>query len=97
MTIDPTRLNDIRGRAAEQAAEAAENRKGPSPTEAAARTDQVEISEEARELARQSAAERVPVTEERLAEIRGRLESGFYDRPEIRSQIAERLADSGDL
>lgn len=97
MTIDPTRPNDIRSRSAEPSAEVSEQKKASAPVEPAARTDQVEISEEARELARQAAAERVPVTETRLAEIRDRLESGFYDRPDVRTEIAERLVDSGDL
>lgn len=98
MTIDPTRLNDVRGRAAEHAADVSANRQAAAPVEPAARTDQVQISDEARELARLTAAERVPVTEARLEEIRARLESGFYeDRPQIWSEIAQRMLDSGDL
>lgn len=98
MTIDPTRLNNVGGRQAEQAPDIAGKRQGPTPVEPVAPTDQVQISDEARELARHGAAERVPVTEARLAEIRTRLESGFYeDRPQIWSEIAKRMLDSGDL
>ncbi len=98
MTIDPTRLTNVPGRAAEQAADVPGNRQGPAPVEPVGRTDQVQISDEARELARQSAVERVPVTEARLEEIRNRLESGYYDdRPKIWTEIAQRLLESGDL
>ncbi len=34
-----------------------------------------------------------PLTEEQVAYYRSRIESGFYQDPEIRRQIAERLAD----
>lgn len=95
MTIDPTRLNDIRARAAAAAAEASEVTKKEQPAQA--RQDQVEISDEARELAAQGGADRLPVTEARLAEIQERLDSGYYDRPDVVREIAERLLDSEDL
>jgi len=96
MTIDPTRLNDIRARSAAEASEPAESQES-QPQENRVRKDQVEISEEAKELARQGGADRIPVTEARLAEIQARLDAGYYDRPEVVREIAERIVDSGDL
>ena len=34
---------------------------------------------------------------DKLAEIRRRIESGFYDQPEIKDRIADRLSDDLDL
>jgi hypothetical protein len=35
--------------------------------------------------------------EDKLAEIRRRIEAGFYDRPEIKNKIADKLSDDLDL
>ena len=95
MSIDPTRSSDIRARGAEKAAELAENQR--KQTDRPDRRDQVQISDEARALAEQGGVDRIPVTEARLAEIQARLDSGYYDRPDVVRQIAERIAESGDL
>ena len=69
--------------------------------------DVVEISENARarlaeradeELSKQAAEAMGPVdkqatAEDRLAIIRQRIESGYYDNPDVRRQIAERIID----
>lgn len=43
-------------------------------------------------MARQALHELPSLSEERAAEIRRRIESGYYRRPEILDQIAERVA-----
>ena len=96
MPIDPTRSLDIHSRSAGHSGEVGDARAKTS-TGKPGRRDQVEISDEARALAQESTVDRAPFTEARVAEIRDRLESGFYDRPEVVGEIAQRLADSGDL
>ena len=96
MPIDPTRSVDIRAGGADKVPDPVESKKSdkaPKPD----RHDHVEISDEARALADVADVDRVPFTEARAAEIRNRLDSGYYDRPEIVREIAERLVDSGDL
>lgn len=61
------------------------------------RGDRVEISSEARALAAEGGVDRVPFTETRLQEIRELIASGHYDRPDVVAELAQRLADSGDL
>jgi hypothetical protein len=97
MAIDPIRSSDVRARAAEAAAELNErNRAGPEER-AESRGDQVDISEEARALAEQAGADSVPVTQAKLAEIQGRLNTGFYDQPEVAIDMARRILEAGDL
>ncbi|WP_457651517.1 hypothetical protein [Rhodocaloribacter sp.] len=52
-------------------------------------------SERGREIAfaRKALQELPPMSEERLAKIRDRMESGFYSRPEVLHKVAGRLAD----
>lgn len=64
------------------------------------RSDRIEISEEARALARSrmaEAMEEAALTPERIAEILSRIESGFYDRPEIVHRVARAILSRGDL
>jgi hypothetical protein len=71
--------------------------KAPLPPEAPAR-DRVELSEAARELQAQLGLDKIPVAElppQRLREILDRLKQGYYDRPEVRDELLQRLA--GDL
>lgn len=56
-------------------------------------TDQVEISEEGRALAEQAES----LSPEVLSEIRGRIEDGVYDAPELAEEVARRILDSDDL
>ncbi len=95
MAIDPTRASNIGVGSAEKAAELPTP--GSAPSRQGTRGDQVDISDAARSLAEQGAPDRVPFTDVRAAEIGDRLASGYYDRPEVRRAIAERLADSGDV
>jgi len=65
-----------------------------------ARGDRVEISEEARALARSRLAEAVEeaaLTPERIAEIQRRIDTGFYDSPEIVHHVARAILARGDL
>ena len=96
-----------------------------TPIPSLARTDTVDISEDARrklaELADRALAEmggvnnefdgrvdrngksavsgsgKADQNSERLDEIRQRIESGYYDQPEIRGDIADRLSDEMGL
>lgn len=64
---------------------------------AATHVDRVEISSEARALAAEGDIDRVPFTGARLHELRELIASGHYDRPDVITELARRLADSGDL
>ena len=96
MSIDPTRSSGIRTGAAQQPSEV----EGVRPAKAAESRpagDQVEISDAARALAEKGGPEALPFTEARASEVKERLESGFYERPEVIEETAKRLLDSGDL
>ena len=41
------------------------------------------------------AAAREPVREERIQEVRRKLEEGFYDKPDVIDQTAQRLIEKG--
>lgn len=96
--------SDTAGRIREEAAGGSESKaRALSPV---GRADRVEISDEARALAEKAQAEAAidiegppqPVlTPEQLEALRGRVEAGYYDRPEVLDQVADRLLDSGDL
>ncbi len=64
-------------------------------------TDQVEISDNARSQLSELADEKLQLEnsakEERMALIRKRIESGFYEKPEVKEKIAERLMGDLDL
>ena len=64
---------------------------------AAARSDSVELSEAARALANGGVeatgkVEGSTLSPDRLRTISERINSGFYDRPEIQNQIADKIA-----
>ena len=63
----------------------------------APKADRVELSREGLELAAQIASEADGLSPAREAQIRERLESGFYNDPEIVDQVAQNLFASGDL
>lgn len=80
--------------------------------EAAAAGDRVEISDQARtaltegrksselQFARKALLDVPPLSEERMAEILDRITEGYYQKPEVVQQIAQRLtndAESGGL
>lgn len=97
MTINPTsaaggQTPAALGAHAEKTARDA-SREAPAPE----RRDQVEISAEGRQLAAAEESDRPPFTEARLQEIRALIASGRYERPEVVSELAQRLVDSGDL
>ena len=97
MAIDPTRSLDAQARALEAAAEISDREKTGQAEKQSARADQVDISDEARALAEQNDVDGIPGTQARLAEVQDRLDSGYYDRPEVIDEIAGRILDSGDL
>jgi hypothetical protein len=60
--------------------------------------DRVEISGEGRALAAHSdEARELGLPPERLAEIRSRVEDGFYGRGPVLDLVARRILGSGDL
>jgi hypothetical protein len=73
-------------------------RERPSVPEHGVRADSLDLSEAARNLAREIRGREVHVglPPERLREIVRRLASGFYDRPEIIEEVARRLARDPD-
>ena len=97
MAIDPTRSLEVGARAAEAARDALEREGTTRSDDASVRKDHVEISDEARALAEQAGVDEIPASAARLAEIGERLESGFYDRPEILEAIADRILEADDL
>ena len=62
-----------------------------------ARSDEIEISAEGRELAAQASASETPGSESRIDEIRARIERGHYDEPGIAEAVAHRMLESGDI
>jgi len=61
----------------------------------------VEISEDARARLAEMADARLEAEQqarrEKLTMIRERMETGFYDRPEVKEKIADRLIDDLDI
>ena len=45
----------------------------------------------------QGGVDDTPTTQTRLAEVQGRLDSGFYEQPETIRQTASKILESGDL
>ncbi len=91
--IDNARTAEARksdGNAAKTAVDADRNR---------SRADSADVSAEARALAEQqgSSAARSSLSADRVKEISERLESGFYDRPEVIAQVARGVANDPDF
>ena len=62
--------------------------------------DRAEISTEGLSLARETAmAEAIEagLEPDRLEEIHGRIESGFYQQPEVIEEVAQRMIAAGDI
>lgn len=110
MKINPSSPNSPRGpadAAALDSARTAEARKseGSAPKPAIdadrnrSRADSADVSDEARALAERqgSPATRSSLPADRLKEISARLESGFYDRPEVIAEVARGVANDSDF
>ncbi len=71
------------------------------PISSSTRKDRLELSKDAETKDATSAgiaavaAAREPVREERILEVRRKLEEGFYDKPEVIDQTAQRLIEKG--
>lgn len=65
----------------------------PAPPD---RADRVEISAQGRALA-EAETEQVGLLPALIVRMRGRLASGFYDRPDVMAETARRILESGDL
>ncbi len=94
-------IGPVRREQPEQAPREAENRKREVVSPSQPSSDRVEISDAARkrlaELA-DAARRELPAIEHaeklaRLNDIRARIRSGYYDQPEVKRRIADRLAD----
>ena len=97
MTIDPAHSSKIQGHPPEIVAPERKSKEAMPPARPPERGDKVDISREGRSLAAMNEAGTAPLPEARLAEIRALIESGHYERPELLSELADRLMDSGDL
>ena len=97
MSVDPLKSNNLpkaastlQGNPAQRAAAA-----GGTEPEKAAATDSVELSEASRSLVDQAdsgtAVPQGTLSSERLQEVLRRLNSEFYDSPEVRQHIAHRV------
>ena len=89
-------LNEIRGSKPPEQRDAEIKRRRSAP----AAKDVVEISKTARALGSQTvSAEQLDavsdVRQARVEEVRQRVATGFYDRPEVREAIADAVLDSG--
>ncbi len=58
------------------------------------REDRVEISDRGRAM---SEADQAGLGPEQIARLRGRVDAGFYDRSDVMTETARRIARSGDL
>lgn len=59
--------------------------------------DSIEISQDARRKLAEMADEALRTDRrDRVEQIRGRIAEGFYDRPEVKEQVAERLMNDLD-
>lgn len=75
-------------------------KKDDSDTASPGRSDRVEISQEGRVLSSQGSDqtdEGQALTQERLAEVRSRMDAGTYDAPEVAEEVARQILISGDL
>ena len=81
---------EARKKLAELADQALRNRSGAE----AAAGERAETADKT--VTEKEKTERI-LTPERLAEIRKRIGTGFYDRPEVRDKIIDKLADDIDI
>ncbi len=107
MSIDPTksgagqsaagpRLDPANGHQSARQSGAARSVPSGEPR-SAERRDQVRLSEEARAAAGSEALTSPSgISEARLREILKRLTSGYYDNPEVRERIAQRIHERWD-
>jgi hypothetical protein len=89
----PQRLRD----AAATAPPRADRSVTPEPV--APPLDRVEVTPMAHDLLRRAASERpvvLSLAAERLRQVARRLAQGYYDRPEVRTQVVKRLRDDLD-
>lgn len=94
MTIDRIGYGSLGPRGTEGPAEA--ERPGGRDASGASRTtrertDSVQISSEAREMAAGG------LTPERIEELREKIRDGAYDRPNVAEDVARRILASGDV
>lgn len=62
-----------------------------------ARSDEVQISAQGRELAAQASASGASLSQARIDEIRDRIERGHYDEPAVAETVARRMLERGDI
>lgn len=66
-----------------------------------ASADRIEISDAGRaaaaKLSGSGTADGETLSVERVEQIRGRIDAGLYDSPEVQQEVARRILDTGDL
>ncbi len=72
-------------------------RQGDSGDARSARSDEVQISAEGRELAAQASASEPSLSQARIDEIQERISLGHYDEPAVAETVARRMLEGGDL
>lgn len=107
MAIDPTKSSGAspldrnrldQANSNQSARQTGQTRSVPeSSREVGASEDQVQLSEEARAAARADTGDSASgLSAERLQEILKRLSSGYYDSPQVRGQVAQRIQQEWD-
>ncbi len=84
-SVDKVRRQNAASTEYSRASRPAEGKTNAPSADERQRTDSVEISEAARRLNESGAAAN-------LDKVRGRIRSGYYDRPEVARQVAAKLA-----
>jgi anti-sigma28 factor (negative regulator of flagellin synthesis) len=102
MAIDPTKSSGAapldrsridQANTNQSARQTGQARSGPAGTrEAGSTDDSVQLSDEARAAARTESTQSASgLSSDRLQEILKRLSSGYYDSPQVRDQVAQRI------
>lgn len=107
MAIDPTKASGAspldrsrvdQANSNQSARQTGQSRSVPaSSREAAQADDSVQLSDEARAASRADAGDSASgLSTDRLQEILKRLSSGYYDSPQVRDQVAQRIQKEWD-
>jgi hypothetical protein len=106
MAIDPTQASGAapldRGRidqanSNQSARQTGQSRSAPAGGREAGADDSVQLSDEARAASRTEAETSASgLSAERLQEILKRLSSGYYDSPQVRDRVAQRIQQEWD-
>ena len=106
MAIDPTKASGAspldrsrvdQATSKESARQTGQARSAPANSREAGADDSVQLSDEARAASRAEAGTSASgLSSERLQEILKRLSSGYYDSPQVRDRVAQRIQQEWD-